>query len=1672
MPALDGKSEMANTRSKVTVEIGVARRVEQQWQEGMKPVVLVGCHCEEFGHTMRNAEDPMTSSDRDSEEKTLSQDSFCEDSDGYGVQKDVVSDVDWQSCDSEESSMKTAVLENSESTKRKHIAVSEQDKNFNDDEHSEYKYIKVVSTENNDVCERQIVPPGVDPGIGATDLEEDSRNDSQIYSGEITKSKDSQMESSVASVDTHGDSCSADDREHDDTGLGSTLDMSVANNSIKTDDETDVTKDSAIVMDSPSGQDVSWSLLDDVQDDLSVSSRSESSHYDLLVVTADVSTSGIEDDEVAHKDDLVVESATGGVEDDEVAHKDDMVVESSTSGVEDDEVAHKDDMVVESSTSGVEDDEVAHKDDMVVESSTSGVEDDEVAHKDDMDHETTHASEESIEDEETASRLDSFIVTDVQESRQISSHLERVETNYTSENTPSQYESREVTSIKKQVNMSDMDMGVCSVGTSGVVTEQGKDTDEGLPVEADASVEAMHQNTSGLTDAVDNHEETVTTRTSYVVDSATTSTNIPEPFTTVIPHTDAIPDSGNSFAVVDNPYALTDVSTTLSEGGDVDTLLQSVSATETVSMVTETSVSITEQEDDIDKDLLKDREEFNGHDGRNSGEAPADADGTDRKTSVYIWDRNCQHAEGSDVPCLGDAEGKGVTLPGETDEQLGDSCPDDGEIPKTEGKGVTSLPEIPCETDEYDDRCSEDGDKPKTDTEDKELNSDSMKSNGVDNTISGRLLDEETLQHVRVDLLTSGTETPVALSSSTPAKRADHTICDTEDFHQNHETSLDDIHLETSVHERVASLGRKASDDSVLGGSSEHRSQTLRPKQVSHRNLETNISKFSLSVPNLVEHVQDNTSNFHDPSLNDLRNRRKSVQAIKSLFEKQSMEEKSPRNKEEQISQDGRVISRSKDEKRYSDSFGDQGDSRVVREVTVQSMGGGSAQQNGYSSNVARETQDREDVHFTEMSSVRNTFESGGPQQTTNVTQSQNIGWEEEEEGVYENQPDRLDNVARESDRDIGAELPEVGMAKNLLSRFTQIASEPKNYKREVTPPRQGAGKIEYESQPASHIQVYEGKAEAGIFESQPQINPDVVRSVDSTSEPLPERGTAKNIASKFKQLESGTGSYTGSSPLKREITPDRATGKVEFVSEPTATIERYEGKAEAGIFENQPQDYEGVVKSGQEVEEILPERGSAKNIAQRFKQMESSPSSAARGKREITPDRNTRGEYVSEPRAHVEMYEGKAEAGVFENRPAERSDVVRSEDILDEPLPERGFARNVASKFREMEHNMKSPPPTPNRVKEITPPREGISSGVYESQPQTSPDVISENAQVDEIVPEKGYARNLVSRFKEIEQENSKVAVSNRRGITPPRSETGVFENQPQEFIPDYNQKIDSGIAENNPEVRSDVAKETDPAKYGEELPERGTARNLVSHWKQVESQSGKQSPGSGVRTKEFTPPREEERVKALRGQLSPGAGQFESVNPNDLPGQYQQQVEPGVFENQPEVRTDVVSEAQTDWTEGMPKENAAKKMVAKFKNIQAEAVKEQPMPVSRKEDGDRQSPENEVTQEAATPKKKGGFFIPTTPADKCGACQKTVYAMEKFEMNKVIYHKNCFRCTHCKSKLTPKTFAANNGIIYCTNHLMQLFKSKGNYDEGFGREQHKKRWQSDVKDGEQEQS
>ncbi|MED6281383.1 hypothetical protein CHARACLAT_020853 [Characodon lateralis] len=79
----------------------------------------------------------------------------------------------------------------------------------------------------------------------------------------------------------------------------------------------------------------------------------------------------------------------------------------------------------------------------------------------------------------------------------------------------------------------------------------------------------------------------------------------------------------------------------------------------------------------------------------------------------------------------------------------------------------------------------------------------------------------------------------------------------------------------------------------------------------------------------------------------------------------------------------------------------------------------------------------------------------------------------------------------------------------------------------------------------------------------------------------------------------------------------------------------------------------------------------------------------------------------------------------------------------------------------------------------------------------------------------------------------------------------------------------------------------------------------------------------------------------------------------------------------------------------------------------------------------------------------------------ETCTACQKTVYPLEKLVVYEHIYHKNCFACIHCNTKLGLGNYASLHGKIYCKPHFNQLFKAKGNYDEGFGHRPHKEQWE-----------
>ncbi|XP_062255448.1 LIM domain and actin-binding protein 1-like isoform X2 [Platichthys flesus] len=107
----------------------------------------------------------------------------------------------------------------------------------------------------------------------------------------------------------------------------------------------------------------------------------------------------------------------------------------------------------------------------------------------------------------------------------------------------------------------------------------------------------------------------------------------------------------------------------------------------------------------------------------------------------------------------------------------------------------------------------------------------------------------------------------------------------------------------------------------------------------------------------------------------------------------------------------------------------------------------------------------------------------------------------------------------------------------------------------------------------------------------------------------------------------------------------------------------------------------------------------------------------------------------------------------------------------------------------------------------------------------------------------------------------------------------------------------------------------------------------------------------------------------------------------------------------------------------------------------------------------------------ESSEPSKVSRKFCP--PArEECFACSKTVYPLERLVSQKHVYHKSCFRCVHCSTTLSLGNYASLHGNVYCKPHFSQLFKAKGNYDEGFGHRPHKELWEPRTEGEEDEEA
>ncbi|XP_040008465.1 LIM domain and actin-binding protein 1a isoform X2 [Xiphias gladius] len=111
----------------------------------------------------------------------------------------------------------------------------------------------------------------------------------------------------------------------------------------------------------------------------------------------------------------------------------------------------------------------------------------------------------------------------------------------------------------------------------------------------------------------------------------------------------------------------------------------------------------------------------------------------------------------------------------------------------------------------------------------------------------------------------------------------------------------------------------------------------------------------------------------------------------------------------------------------------------------------------------------------------------------------------------------------------------------------------------------------------------------------------------------------------------------------------------------------------------------------------------------------------------------------------------------------------------------------------------------------------------------------------------------------------------------------------------------------------------------------------------------------------------------------------------------------------------------------------------------------------------GDPAAPNQKDSSQPKTPR---SFRPPVR--ETCVSCLKTVYPLERLVANQHIYHSSCFRCSHCNTKLSLANYASLHNNVYCKPHFCQLFKAKGNYDEGFGHRPHKELWESKGEGGE----
>ncbi|XP_023719697.1 intracellular protein transport protein USO1 isoform X13 [Cryptotermes secundus] len=352
--------------------------------------------------------------------------------------------------------------------------------------------------------------------------------------------------------------------------------------------------------------------------------------------------------------------------------------------------------------------------------------------------------------------------------------------------------------------------------------------------------------------------------------------------------------------------------------------------------------------------------------------------------------------------------------------------------------------------------------------------------------------------------------------------------------------------------------------------------------------------------------------------------------------------------------------------------------------------------------------------------------------------------------------------------------------------------------------------------------------------------------------------------------------------------------------------------------------------------------------------------------------------------------------------------------------------------------------------------PRRRLRETVLLRQP--SEDVVRSSDFIEDVKVETAEVSN---KFKFFETYKAPEKERKQFRITPPR------EGQVKVSSPDREIYRDPDI------VRSEDKLEDD------EVMKTNTAKKMLSIFRQLEENASKEDIPDGPKPlKRFTPPPDYRRDSGSSEEETESEEEDEDEEEEEEEGD----VNPNIVRSSDKIEDEFLKQAQNaarakalrakferwEEKENRANANAATNASHAVGNLNGSLELDQSsehtsIDTTKSLRARFESLKNESQQpKERIPRPKVNRFveIQTTCAEFCSFCEKKVYPLEKVETGGKLLHKQCFRCLQCNCILRMETYTLNNGKLYCIPHFKQLFIAKGNYEEGFGLDQHKRKW------------